>query len=160
MECCNIGNFSCGCFSEIMDIDICTALSDVEEQACIMGTDIIYIHRTEEDISRGSLGSITKRSLLTRYGFKAFPLERYPDYKKLERAGLKEGVEMTAYTPMSTWISYGLIRPDHIGEDFTALETVRSTVLIDGSEMKIDDKGLHGRIGNVPLYIVLGLKHS
>jgi hypothetical protein len=144
----------------IADIDICTALSDVEEQASIMGTPITYIYRKEGNVARDSLGTIKQRSLETPYQFNALPVERYPDYKKLERAGLREGVEAIVYLPMATFFEYGLIRQDvnKLGSDFSALETVRSTVVLDGSEWKIADKGLFGRLSWVPLYVTLGLR--
>jgi hypothetical protein len=140
-------------------IDICGALSDVEEQAAVMGTPLTYIYRKEADVKRDALGTIKQRSLETRYDFNAFPVERYPDYKKLERAGLREGVEVLIYLPMATFFEYGLIRQDRqkLGADFAALETIRSTVLIDGREFKIKDKGLFGRLSWVPLYVTLGL---
>jgi hypothetical protein len=142
----------------IEDLDICGALSDVQEQACIMGTPVTYIYRKESNVQRDALGTIKQRSLETRYDFYSFPVERYPDYKKLERAGLREGVEVIVYLPMATFFEYGLIRQDRqLGSDFASLEIIRSTVLVDGSEFKIKDKGLFGRLSWVPLYVTLGL---
>jgi hypothetical protein len=141
-------------------VDICGALADIEEQAVIMGTPITYIYRKESDVQRDSLGTIKSRSLETRYEFNALSVERHPDHKKLERAGLREGVEALVYLPTATFFEYGLIRQDHqkLGFDFAALETVRSTVILDGSEWKIADKGLSGRMSWVPLYVTFGLR--
>jgi hypothetical protein len=142
------------------DVDICNALQDILDVTNEMGTSIVYVRRTEQDVTRDSLGTIKSRSLETRYSMKANPVERYPDYKRLERAGLREGCECMIYTPIAAWVEVGLINLLTIGRDFAALETIRSTVILDGSEWRIADKGLNSRIAGVPLYITLGLKRS
>jgi hypothetical protein len=144
----------------IADIDICGALADIAEQAAIMGTPLTYIYRTENDVARDTLKTVKQRFPETPYQFNAFPVERRPDDKKLSRAGLRESADALVYLPMATFFEYGLIRQDQqkLGFDFAALETVRSTVILDGSEWKIADKGLSGRMSWVPLYVTLGLR--
>jgi hypothetical protein len=153
--------FVCSC-QDILAVDICNALTETQQAACEWGTPIVYVFRKEHDVIRDELGTIKKRSLDTKFTFNALPVERYPDYKKLERAGVKEGVEVLVYTPMATWMEYGFIRQDkrYLGFDFAAIDTIRSTVIVDGIEMKIKDKGLSGRLSWMPLYVTLGLSAS
>jgi hypothetical protein len=153
----------CGSF---VSIDICTALHEIELIACEQGTTVVFIHRKEQDVGRDSLGTVKKRSLDTRYKFKAFPVERQPNRKQLERAGIREDVDTVITIPMSMMIESGLIRTPQdseyttIGEDFAHIDIIRSTVVLDGEEWKIRDKGLSGRLGGIPLYVTFGLERN
>lgn len=152
----------CECGS-YLSVDVCTALKEVAQVACEQGTSVVYIRRGEPDVRRDSLEAVKDRSLNTRYAFKAFPVERQPNRKQLERAGIKEDVDTVIYVPMAMFIEAGLVRPPQdadmlsLGDDFAKIEMIRSTVLLDGSEWKIREKGLSGRLGGVPLYVTFGL---
>jgi hypothetical protein len=61
---------------------------------------------------------------------------------------------------IADWIDAGIIQLDRLGESFKAIDIIRSTVLLDGSEWKIKDKGLSGRLGGMPLFITLGLAEN
>ena len=149
---------SLGCCNEVSP-EACTALQEVADAVCQVGTLITYIKRGELDVSRDNLNAIKKRSLSpdSRYNFKAYPIDRQPNLKKLTNAGIKEDVDTIVYIPVQYFIDAGLWNLTTIGEDFSKIETIRSTVILDGSEWAIKDKGLSGRVNGVPLYITFGL---
>lgn len=155
-----------GCECGAMQVDACTALKEVAAIVCEQGTTVVYIKRGESDIKRDSLHAIDARSLTTRYKFKAYPVERQPNRKTLERAGIKEDVDTIVFIPLAMFVEAGLIRTpvdeeaSTLGEDFSKIEMIRSTVILDGSEWKIRDKGLSGRIAGIPIYVTFGLQQQ
>jgi hypothetical protein len=130
-----------------------------QDTACQYGTTITVKLFGESSVSRDSLGSI-KRRPTTGTEMKAFPIERQPDTRKLEKAGMREDVDVIAWTPVQTWIDAGILDSENIGETFSAIDMNRSTVILDGQEWKIADKGLATRIGEYPVHITLGLKRT
>ena len=89
---------------------------------------------------------------------KAYPVERQPDARMLEKAGLRETVDVVVWTPMRRWIDLDVIDPFDIGNTFAAIDITRTTVIIDGYEWLIADKGLANRVGEIPTYITFGLR--
>lgn len=124
------------------------------------GTPIQIRLRKESDVSRDKLNSIKQKDITNDISTYALPVERQPDRKKLEKAGIREDVDVIVYTPILAWIKLGYIKDATIGKDFTAIDIIRSTIILDGSEWKIADKGLSTRIGQYPLYITFGLKKN
>ena len=129
--------------------------------ACMQyGTPVTIRLRKESDVTRESLGSIKKKSLDPDFETCALPVERQPDARKLEKAGIRTECDMLIYTPILAWINAGIIDDDYLGNTFAAIDIIRSTVIIDGEEWKIADKGLSTRIGPYPVYITFGLKRN
>lgn len=128
-----------------------------QDTACQFGTMITVKLFGESDISRDNLGTI-KRRPTTGIAMKAFPIERQADRRKLEKAGIREDVDVIAWTPAQSWIDAGILDDTNIGETFASIDMTRSTVILDGQEWKIADKGFATRIGEFPVHITLGLK--
>lgn len=145
----------CGTYVEALG-----ALQDVADVAAVYGTAITVKLRAEGGVRRDALGTIIQRDLAPTLSLDAYPVERSPDKRKLEKAGLREEVEVMVYTPMKSWVDAGVIDLDEIGDTFAAIDVTRSTVILDGTEWKVADKGMPSRIGPVPLYITLGLRRT
>jgi hypothetical protein len=133
---------------------------DALDAAMQYGTPITFRPRKEIDVSRDTLGTIKKKSITPTFETWALPVERQPDARKLEKAGVREVVDVLIYTPIQSWIDAGLVSDDTLGKDFTAIDMIRDTVLLDGQEFKIADKGLSMRIGKFPVFITFGLKRN
>ncbi|MDR2193868.1 MAG: hypothetical protein LBP19_05295 [Treponema sp.] len=149
----------CGCVD--LSTEQCHALNDTQEQVCMGGMPTEVILRNEPDIERDNLGAIKKRTYRNerRFTFHAV-VERQQNAGKLEKLGLRETCDSTATYAIAEWIDAGIIQLDRLGESFKAIDIIRSTVLFDGTEWKIKDKGLSGRLGGIPLFITLGLEEN
>ena len=133
---------------------------DALDAAMQYGTPVTFRPRKESDVSRDSLGTIKKKSITPTFETWALPVERQPDARKLEKAGVRAEVDVLIYTPIQSWIDAGLFSDDTAGKDFSAIDMIRDTVILDGQEFKIADKGLSTRIGKYPVYITFGLKRN
>jgi hypothetical protein len=133
---------------------------DVLDLSMQYGTPVTIRLRKESDVNRDDLGSIKKKSLTPSFSTWALPVERQPDTRKLEKAGIRELVDVLIYTPILSWMESNHISDDNIGNEFSAIDTTRSTVLLDGEEWKIADKGLSTRLGKYPVYITFGLRRT
>jgi len=140
--------------------EACGALRDVQDVAAAYGTPVSVKLRLESGVRRDSLGTIVSRDLLPIAPMMAYPVERSPDRRKLERAGLREEVEVAIWTPAKSWVDAGLFDMDEIGDTFEAIDVTRATVVLDGTEWKVTEKGIPSRIGRFPLYVTLGLKRA
>lgn len=123
------------------------------------GAPVKVILRSETDVARDSLQTIKKRSL-PGLDMKALPVERQPDARKLEKAGIREEVDVLIYIPILYFIDAGIINDTHLGDTFARIDTTRSTVILDGTEFKIADKGLAVRIGQYPVHVTFGLRRG
>jgi hypothetical protein len=123
------------------------------------GTPIKLGLNSETDLARDSLQTIKKRPV-PYIDMKALPVERQPDARKLEKAGIREEVDVLIYIPILYFIERGIIDDAHLGDSFARIDTTRSTVILDGTEFKIADKGLAVRIGQYPLHVTFGLRRG
>ena len=113
----------------------------------------ITIHiRTEANVTRDNYGDIIARpsdqTPLTAV-FCAYPVLYQPNEKQLEKAGLREKVDVSIQTAALDWIDAGW--------DFNKIDVKRTTVIVDGEEYEIKDKGRVSQFQNVWLYYSLGL---
>lgn len=151
---------STGCAGDCgIGLEAATLRQVAQDTACQFGTSIILKLFGESDIVRGSLGTIQRRPT-TGVTIKAYPVERQPDARKLEKAGIREEVDVVIWTPAQSWIEAGIVEDDRLGESFASIDMTRSTVILDGQEWKIADKGFATRIGDKPIHITLGLKRT
>jgi hypothetical protein len=149
----------CACLD--LTAEQCQALADTQDMMCQNGTLTEIILRKEPDVERDNLGAIKRRGHTPEKRFKLrASIERHVNSNRLEKFGLRETCDTTATYAVADWIDAGVIQLDRLGESFKAVDTIRSTALLDGSEWKIKDKGLSGRIGGVPLFITLGLQEN
>jgi hypothetical protein len=147
-------SLSCG-----IGLEAATLRQQAADVACQYGTQITLKLFGESSVSRDTLGAIKKRPTNGTV-IKAFPIERQPDARKLEKAGIREEVDLVAWTPVQAWIDAGILSDEYFGESFAAIDMTRSTVILDGQEWKIADKGLATRVGEYPVHITLGLKRT
>lgn len=151
---------STGCTGDCgIGLEAATLRQVAQDTACQFGTTIIFKPFGESELIRGSLGTIQRRPL-DGVTMKAYPVERQPDTRKLEKAGIREEVDVVIWTPAQSWIEAGLVDDEKLGETFAAIDMTRSTVILDGQEWKIADKGFATRIGDKPVHITLGLKRT
>jgi len=143
-----------------VSLEACQALRDTQDVCKTYGTPIVIKMMNEGTVERDELGTIKSRDIDVRFNIHAFPVEVQPSVRSLEKAGLREAVECSVYTPMKSWIDAGYIKISNIGDDFAAIDITRSTVVLDGTEWKISDKGLSGRIGTAPMYVTFGLRRN
>ena len=133
---------------------------DALDAAMQYGTPVTFRLRKESDVGRDSLGTMKNKTLVAGFNTFALPVERQPDARKLEKAGVRAEVDVLIYTPIQSWIDAGIISDDTLGVDFSAIDMIRTYVLLDGQEFKIADKGLSMRVGKFPVYITFGLKRN
>ena len=124
------------------------ALADAK--ACIdqRGRDIIIQHTTEEDVTRDIYNSIKKREPLN-FTIKAFPVKFNPTADALEKAGIKENVDVLVTTAALDWMNNNLTIKD--------IDSTRSEVILDGETYTIKDKNQVNMFSDAFLNIVLGL---
>jgi hypothetical protein len=128
----------------------CMAMRDVKSVVDERGDILKIIIRAEKDVSRDAYNSVQKRDQERVIFMKAFPIETRPSDKQLEKAGIREKTDLTAWTASMDWINAG------IGFDGIEFAT-RTTVVWQGNVYEIRDKGLVNQIGDSFLYITLGL---
>ena len=125
---------------------------DVQAALREYGATITAHIRTEADVVRDNYNSIKSRptdQTPTDATFCAFPIQYQPNEKQLEKAGLREKVDVAVYTAAQDWIDAGW--------DFNKLDIKRTTVIVDGEEFEIRDKARVSQFQNVWLYFTLGL---
>lgn len=113
----------------------------------------IRLH-TEQKITRDKLGSIKNRGTVEtdEPTFYAYPVRYNPSDKELDRAGIRERVQVTAKTSTLDWNDAG-----YSLETLKAIDSIRATVIIDGAKYEIRDKVLESQFGDTYLYVLLGL---
>jgi hypothetical protein len=105
-------------------------------------------NRIESDIVRDNYNSIKRRKVITGLTCYAYPVEFSPTEHQLEKAGVKENVDVLVYTSMQDWIDAGLT--------YEGLEVIRMTVDIDGCRYAIKAKNQYSQFADTYLYITLG----
>jgi hypothetical protein len=128
---------------------------------CQHGVLTEVVLRSEPDVERDNLGAIKKRAYPAekRFTFRG-EFTRQPDWKKLEKIGVREGCDASITYAVMDWLDAGILQTERFGESFRAVDAIRSSVIVDGAEWKIKDKGLSGRLGDVALFISFGLQEN
>jgi hypothetical protein len=150
---------ACACID--LTAEQCEALQDTQEMMAEQGVLTEVILRSEPDVARDNLGAIKRRAYPAekRYKFRG-EFIRQPGWKKLEKIGVREGCDAAVTYAVKDWLDAGILQTARFGESFKAVDTIRSSVLVDGAEWKIKDKGLSGRLGDVVLFISFGLQEN
>jgi hypothetical protein len=127
------------------------ALQDVSEICNEYGDDICIYVRGESNITRDKYNSIIKEELSkdVKYNFKAYPIERTPNQKQMEKAGIREKCEAIVWISMLNYLNYGL--------DFDFLEDEKIMVTVDGNDYGIRDKNKISQHGDQYAYITIGI---
>lgn len=137
-----------------IDLEKRQALTDIRRTVFEWGQEIPFFLRTEKDITRGSLGTQISHSV-SSLQVHAYPIQRNPNEKQLQSAGLSESCNALIYTSAQEWVDLGVLTfEDLIAENF---DVSRMTVGLDGKEWKVSQVGFTNRIGDSPTYVTFAL---
>lgn len=139
-------------------LEACGALRDYRDVAREYGTPITVTVRSEGDVERDRYGAVKMRSRASTVLTYALPVERAVDARTMQKTGIREECDVVVTTPILDW--EGVLDPYDVGDGFAALDLNRMTVLLDGQEWKVADKGLPNRFGPVPAAVSLGLRRN
>ena len=131
--------------------DICqyAELKDVKQVMDEQGASYILQLREEPEVTRDKYNSLKKRGTPNIMPAKTYPVGYNPSIYQIEKAGLRENVEVIIYTAMCDYINASV--------GFDDIEIKRSTVILDSQRYEIRDKKKFGQIQDTWLYIILGL---
>lgn len=138
--------------SEGVYLDRQGALADVQNIVHERGMMVKVQIRNENQILRDSYGSISERMDSVSFFVKAFPVEMNPSQKQLEKAGIRETQEAVA------WMAY----KDFTDAGYTpeAFELIRMTVIMNGMQYQVKERGLVSQFADAFLYVTFGLSKS
>lgn len=130
------------------------ALIDARDVIRERGQQIEIRLHVEQKITRDKFGSIKNRGtvLTDERTFYAYPINYNPTDKELDRAGIRERVQVTAKTAMLDWNDAG-----YTMETLKTIDSIRATVIIAGTKYEIRDKVLESQFRDTYLYVLLGL---
>jgi hypothetical protein len=129
------------------------ALQDVQNEVEIYGNEIKLRIRDESTIDRDSYNSIKQRDLpASDIIVKADPIISNPSQYQIEKAGLREMVDIMAYVPMKSLTDKAI--------EFEDIDMIRSSVILDGIKYWIKDKAKHSQFLDTFLYVILGLRQT
>jgi len=124
------------------------ALRDAKEFIDERGDDVVLKETSEANLVRDEYGSI-KQKVITEYTMKSFPIEFSPTSDQLEKAGLKENVDVIIYLATLDFTNNSI--------DFESLDEIRWRVTVRGNTYKISDKNEVNMMADAYLNIALGL---
>lgn len=126
-----------------------TALLDAKWMIDERGEFITFYERGETNVQRDKYNSLKqKEEIIPGIEIKAIP-ELNPIDKQIEKAGLREKVEVILYTAMQDWIDINI--------DPRKIDMTRSSVTFRNESYKIKDTGFINHFGDTQLNITLGL---
>ena len=129
------------------------ALLDVQLEVDIYGDELKLRVRDETKIDRDSYNSIKQRDLPTsEIIVKAYPITFNPSQHQIEKAGLKETVDVMAYIPMKNFSDNSIL--------FEDIDLIRSSVILRDIKYWIKDKTYTSQFLDTFLYILLGLRRA
>jgi len=129
------------------------ALLDVQLEVDIYGEELKLRVRDETKIDRDSYNSIKQRDLPgTEILVKAYPINFNPNQHQIEKAGLKEMVDVMAYIPMKNFSDNSIF--------FEDIDLIRSSVILRDIKYWIKDKTYTSQFLDTFLYILLGLRRA
>lgn len=134
--------------SECIQHELCCALQDAQDIIRERGNDIIIYKNDESEIERDIYGSIKKRTQV-QCDFKAFPINYNPTQDILEKAGIKENVDVLVTTASQDWTDNNI--------NFNDIDGIRWEVELNGELFTIAEKNRINMFGNVYLNYILGL---
>jgi hypothetical protein len=129
------------------------ALQDVQNEVEIYGNEIKLRIRDESKIDRDSYNSIKQRDLpASDIIIKAYPIISNPNQYQIEKAGLREMVDIMVYVPMKSLNDNAI--------EFEDIDLIRSSVILQGIKYWIKDKTNHSQFLDTFLYVILGLRRT
>ena len=129
----------------------CLALKEIWNIVLLYGMPITLYLRGEPEVTRDDYSSIKKKSIGTSYtyNFKAHPVQYNPTDQQIEKAGIREHIEVIAYIPTKYFIDNSL--------EFSDIDLIRATVELQGVTYKIRNKNRVDKFFDQYLYVTLGL---
>lgn len=124
------------------------ALQDAQDYLYERGVDITILITNESDVTRDRYNSIIKRNP-TSFNLHAFPVNYNPTREMLEKAGIKEDVDVLITLATKDFTDNGL--------SYDSIDTIRWEVILNGETYLIKDKNKQNHFSHVYLNIVLGL---
>jgi len=129
------------------------ALLDVQLEVDIYGEEIKLRLRDETKIDRDSYSSIKQRDLpASEIVVKVYPVTFNPNQHQIEKAGLREMVDVMVYLPMKNLTDNSY--------EFEDIEMIRSSVILRGIKYWIKDKTYSSQFLDSFLYVLLGLRRA
>ena len=129
------------------------ALYDVQFEVEIYGEELKLRVRDETKVDRDSYNSIKQRDLPgTEILVKAYPILFNPNQHAIEKAGLKETVDVMVYVPMKNFTDNSIL--------FEDIDMIRSSVILRDIKYWIKDKTYTSQFLDTFLYILLGLRRA
>jgi len=125
------------------------ALIDAKSVVDEYGDEIKLILRNEGNVTRGKYGGIKRKTTTTEYTFNAYPIIYNPGIYALEKAGLRQEVNVVIYLAVKDFIDNSL--------DFDDIGIIRSTVQMKNGAYEIKEKAQVSQFADVFLYYTLGL---
>jgi hypothetical protein len=125
------------------------ALIDAQNVINERGDEVTLIIRTETGVTRDAYGSIVKKQDATKYYFKSYPINWSPNSDTLKQAGLREECNVIVNFGMKDFKDNGL--------NFADLDINRMSVILQGQDFEIKEKGLNSQFSDTFLYISFGL---
>lgn len=126
------------------------SLVDVQDVTTEYGERITVYIRGEENISKDDYNSLIKRTDEDlNFEISAYPVQFSPNTRQGEKAGIFEKCDVIIYTAYKDWTDREF--------EFKDIEMNRSTVILQNETYIIKDKNRIQQIGEVYLYITLGL---
>lgn len=131
-----------------IDFNYQCALVDVQCQINEVGLEVRIEDNQESTLARDKYRSIARNVSPTIITVYAYPADFNPNEKSIDRAGLKESVDIILWTPFKTWTDNNIA--------FLDIDLIRWEAIISDESYVIRDKALNGQLGSGYLYVVLG----
>lgn len=126
------------------------ALIDSQAHILEYGDGITFYPRGEEDVSRDKYNSLkSKEDSISYYTMNAFPIQFNPIEKELNKAGLREIVDLLIYTAMQDWIDLSIVPRE--------IDIIRSTIVYQSETYKIKEIGFTNHFSDTFLNVTFGL---
>lgn len=136
-----------------IDFERKTALLDAKWVVDEYGDPITFYERDESNVTRDKYNSIKVRaSRPLDKEMRAFPIQTNPIDKDLTKAGLREKVDVIAYTAMQDWNDANI--------DPWNFDINRSTVTWKKGTYKIKERGFANQFEGTYLNVTLGLERN
>lgn len=129
-----------------------SAMLDAKNQIEERGEIVEFIIRNESGVTRDIYGSIQKRAESARYIFRAFPVDFAPSDKQLEKAGIREKMDVLIYCNALDFILAGI--------DIDAIDLIRVTIKIRGNTYQLKEKSNYGQFADSYIYSTFGCSKS
>lgn len=132
-----------------VELELTTAKQDVFNTCIERGQGVVFHVRAEGDVTRDTYNSIVARAAATQFTIYCYPILPAPTERELVRAGIKFMCDVLLYAPKLAF--------DNAGLTWQQLDTIRSTIVVDGQTYRIKEKARNSQFAGDWLYITFGL---